>query len=97
MKRFDYGGCDECSFGQLEESPEGDWMDADEVQTRDLKMAELVRALPHEHGNCAVVHCRICGLRESSFQHIQQHEFAPSDCNCPRGELLSMLGETTNG
>ena len=38
MKRYDYSGCDECSFGQLEESPGGDWMDAEEVIPR---IAEL--------------------------------------------------------
>jgi len=84
MKRYDYGGCDECSFGQLIESPEGDWMDADEVQARDLKLAELARALPHG---------KDCASNTSRFHRAA----ADATCNCPRGELLAMLRETTNG
>ncbi len=78
MKRYDYGGCDECSFGQLEESPDGDWMDADEVQARDIKLVALARALPHS---------TLCEINN------RPHAFE-RDCNCERAELLAMLGET---
>ena len=102
MKRYDYGGCDECSFGQLEESPEGDWMDADEVQARDLKLAELAKALPHGI-NCTHWQCKRCDRSSMSEWHKESHDdwpgyhvFEDCGCNCPLGEFLAML-EATNG
>ena len=78
MKRYDYGGCDECSFGQLIQSPEGDWMDADDVTALHAQVAELVRGLPHHH-NCAV------------FYTSKAKTY---DCKCARGQALALLGES---
>jgi len=51
---------------------------AADLQARDLKLADLARALPHGP-NCARTHNPLK---------------SPSRCNCPRGELLAALGET---
>lgn len=56
----------------------------EDIQARDLKMGELVGALPHEAG------CQV------EFDYIDG-EALESGCNCPRGQLLAMLKETTNG
>lgn len=77
------------------EEPEGGFVLYSDLQARDLKLAELAKALPHEMG-CPAELCSKC------FEHINGHEFADfghefesMDCNCPRGKLLAMLGETT--
>jgi hypothetical protein len=65
-----------------------------EVQARDRTLAELVRALPHDY-ICATRHAGYMAggisfdVNQPPYAHEVKHE-----CNCPRGELLAMLGET---
>lgn len=71
-----------------------------DLQARDLKMAELVRALPHVDG-CRAAFCRVCDRRKSDWRHAEKdvptwHDFSPNDCGCEHSDLLAML-ETTNG
>lgn len=89
MKRYD---TDE--EGVMRQSAQGMYVFYIHLQARDLKMAELVGALPHEKG-CAVNVCAFCHLAESYWRHIAEHEFTPRECTCPRGQLLAMLKETT--
>lgn len=50
MRRYDYSGCDECSFGQLEESPGGDWMDAGEVVALNRELTDRLNGIEHKLG-----------------------------------------------
>jgi hypothetical protein len=72
-----------------------------DLQARDLKLAELARALPHGHKCHSKNFCGVsgCGSRPWAFVHEMAdfrylHEFEPGDCNCPLGELLAMLEKT---
>jgi hypothetical protein len=65
------------------------------IQARDLKLRELVEALPHKPG-CPSELCAKC------CQHIDGHEFAdfdhpfaPMTCKCARGQALALLEATT--
>jgi hypothetical protein len=72
-----------------------------DLHARDLKLAELARALPHEDG-CASFFCSVCAwycvtAHTPDDTDPTFHAAVPKACNCPRGELLAALGETNNG
>lgn len=96
MKRYDlieYRACG--TFDRMmDERPNGDYVEYADLQARDLKLAELVGALPHKPG-CPSELCAKC------CQHIDGHEFAdfdhpfaPMTCKCARGKALALLGES---
>ena len=47
----------------------------------------LVESMGHSDG-CAAYVCACC------VADAPRHSFWPDQCNCPRGKLLAMLGET---
>lgn len=63
-------------------------------------VAEEVKGMAHGEDCPAVAGCRLCGLHPDEIFHnprakttlgIDAHEFAPGDCECPRGKVLAML------
>lgn len=92
MKRYTCGADDCC--GGLKQTHNGDLCLFADLQARDLKLRELVEALPHKPG-CPSELCAKC------CQHIDGHEFAdfdhpfaPMTCKCARGQALALLGES---
>jgi hypothetical protein len=73
------------------------FVDLADLQARDLRLAELARALPHEYMCSTRLPGNMVGgisfdVNKPPYAHEAKHK-----CDCPRGELLAMLGETTNG
>ncbi len=73
---------------------------ASEVQALLRAVAEEVKRMAHGEDCPAVAGCRLCGLHPDEIFHnprakttlgIDAHEFAPGDCECPRGKVLAML------
>jgi len=69
-----------------------------DLQARDLKLADLARALPHEDG-CRASYCVVCDRRKSDWRHTEKdvpawHDFTPNTCGCKHGDLLAALEET---
>ena len=63
-------------------------------------VAEEVKRMAHGEDCPAVAGCRLCGLHPDEIFHnprakttlgIDAHEFAPGDCECPRGKVLALL------
>ena len=83
-------GADDCCRG-LKQTPNGDLCLSAGVHARDLKMAELVGALPHEK------ECNAYWDRDNPNTHVRFDAPIPGQkCDCKIGDLLAML-ETTNG
>lgn len=93
MRRYDlieYRACG--SFDKMmDERPDGDYVEFADLQARDLKMAELVGALPHER------ECNAYWDRSNANTHIRMGDpIAGKHCDCKLGEALALL-EATNG
>jgi hypothetical protein len=100
MKRYDYGGCDACSFGELIESPEGDWIDADDLHAWALKHKRTVEGMEHVDG-CASFFCTVCTwycvtAHTPDDTDPTFHAAVPGECNCPRSDALREIEEIIN-
>ena len=70
---------------------------ASELRARDLKLAELARALPHKQGCPAELCAKCCSHIDGHEFSDFDHEFESMPCTCAPGDLLAMLGETKCG
>jgi hypothetical protein len=87
-----------CPADYMHEATHGAYMETNAVRGRDLEMTALVEALPHS-SCCGAYLCTICGW-PVAIAHVPDnddptfHAAQAKICDCPRGKLLALLGET---